>query len=327
MKLHRVAKLFPDMPTEQFKDLVADIKENGQLEPILTCSGKIADGRHRFRACRRLKIEPRFVRWEDIRPDKDASLVTYVISRNLKRRHLDKDQRSAIATDALPLFEQEAKHKQTLAASKAGKASGEVRRKKADEEANVPADLRERSGKDDPETKEVSDPAPTKKAKTDPKKKAAQRKRESASRAAEQAGVSARDVQRAKALGKKSPALLKMVKEGTVKLVVAEKMAELDAADLKAVLAEGKKTGDYRQALKDYLANIKPAPKKKKEITQHDIVVKLKRAIKQAESLCSTLEDAEKMTRTLTIEKGEGLNTLLTLTARAVELSKQIAGE
>jgi ParB-like chromosome segregation protein Spo0J len=327
VKFHRVAKLFPDMPTKQFNELVDDIKENGQLEPILTCSGKIADGRHRYKACLKLKVKPRFVRWEDIRPDKDASLVTYVISRNLKRRHLDNDQRAAIATKALPLFEEEAKHKMRKAGAEGGaKSKRGAAKPKAPEENKGPADLRDPYLSEDSETTEVSDPAPAKKTKTDPKKKAAQRKQESASKAAEQAGVSTRSVQRAKAVGKKSKDLLKLIEDGTIKIALAEKLAELDAADLKAVLAEGKKTGDYRQALKDYLSKSTPAPKKK-AITQHDIVVKLKRAIKQAEGLCATLEVADKMTQKVPVEKGEGLKTLLDLTERADTLAKKIAGD
>lgn len=321
LQLHRVAKLFPDMTTQQFEELVEDIKKHGQLEPILLCSGKIADGRHRYKACNKLKIEPKVIRWEDIRPDKDASLVTYVISRNLRRRHLNKDQRTAIANDALPLFEMENKAKQERAAVKAGKASGEARRRqKKAKDTNVPADLRERSHSEPPETTEVSESPPTKKSKMDPKEKAAARKRESTSRAAEQAGVSPRDVQRAKALGKRSKVLLQMVKAGTIKLVLAEKIAKLEDAQIKRVLREGKKKG-YQQALDDLLAP------KTNQPSQRELVTKLKRATKQAEALNKTLTEAVQMAKKLKIEKGDGLIHLIELTETANTLVTQIARE
>ncbi|NIV34240.1 MAG: ParB N-terminal domain-containing protein [Anaerolineae bacterium] len=316
MKLHRVARLFPDMTTQQFNDLVEDIRKNGQIEPILLCSGKIADGRHRYKACNKLKIEAKMVRWEDVRPSKDASIVDYVISRNLRRRHLTKSQRAAIATEALPLYEEEAKAKMKRAGAKGGKASGEARKKQV-EETKGPAKLQDPSPAEEPETTEEKKAAPAKKAKKAPKDRAS----ESTAKAAKQAGVSQRYVAEAAAIKKKSLALYKLVESGEVAIPLAKKIADLDPPHLKIVLREGKKHG-YKKALDDFLAQFRP---KDDEPSQRDLVTKLKRATKQAEALNATLSAAAEMAKKLNIEKGQGLINLIELTDTANQLARQIA--
>ena len=60
MQPHPAAEIFPVMSALDFDTLVADIKQNGQLEPIVVYSDTILDGRHRYRACQQLSIEPIF---------------------------------------------------------------------------------------------------------------------------------------------------------------------------------------------------------------------------------------------------------------------------
>jgi N6-adenosine-specific RNA methylase IME4 len=105
--LHEVANVFPPMTPEEYQALVQDIKANGLIESIKTWQGKIIDGRSRLQACQELGIKPRFQEW-----DGKGSLVAYVLSLNLKRRHLTADQKAAIAVDILPLLEKEAKERQ-----------------------------------------------------------------------------------------------------------------------------------------------------------------------------------------------------------------------
>jgi hypothetical protein len=71
---------------------------------------KIIDGRNRYRACRELGIEPKIQIW-----DGKGSLVEFVVSLNLHRRHLDSGQRAAVAVEILPLLEAEAKERQRAA--------------------------------------------------------------------------------------------------------------------------------------------------------------------------------------------------------------------
>jgi len=88
--LHDLCKLFPPMPEDQFNSLIDSIRDHGLLTPIMLHEGKILDGRHRYKACINLGIEPRFEEYEG----EDA--LGYVIALNLSRRHLDESQRAMI---------------------------------------------------------------------------------------------------------------------------------------------------------------------------------------------------------------------------------------
>lgn len=108
--IHPAAMLFPMMSEDELSGLVSDIERNGLLEPILLYQGQILDGRNRLAACESAGVEPRFA-------DTNGSVsspTSYVLSKNLHRRHLTISQRGAIAAEAVPLFEGEA-HKRMVA--------------------------------------------------------------------------------------------------------------------------------------------------------------------------------------------------------------------
>jgi hypothetical protein len=71
--------------------LAADIKANGLVEPITMLDGTILDGRCRWDACARAGVEPHAVQYRGSDP------VGFVVSMNLKRRHLDESQRAMVA--------------------------------------------------------------------------------------------------------------------------------------------------------------------------------------------------------------------------------------
>jgi N6-adenosine-specific RNA methylase IME4 len=93
-KFHPLANAFPLLEGSDFEALVADIKANGQREPITVLDGMILDGRNRYRACRAIGIKPRAV---DFDPDVDGEPLAFVISKNVARRHLDESQRAMVA--------------------------------------------------------------------------------------------------------------------------------------------------------------------------------------------------------------------------------------
>lgn len=90
-KPHPLAELFPMMDDDAFLDFAQDIEKSGQREPIIIYENKILDGRNRYKACQMLGFSPRFKEYNG----NDA--LGFVISLNLKRRHLTESQRSMVA--------------------------------------------------------------------------------------------------------------------------------------------------------------------------------------------------------------------------------------
>jgi N6-adenosine-specific RNA methylase IME4 len=91
---HPVADLFPLMSEAEVRDLAGDIREHGLREPVwLHADGRIIDGRNRWRACELAGVEAVTRTYEG----DDSGLVAFVVSLNLKRRHLNESQRAMIA--------------------------------------------------------------------------------------------------------------------------------------------------------------------------------------------------------------------------------------
>ncbi|MGL4559599.1 MAG: hypothetical protein ACRCV5_19045 [Afipia sp.] len=93
-ELHPLCTLFPRMQGAEFDALVADLKANGQREPIILHDDLILDGGNRYRACLAAGIEPQFMRFGG------GNLVAYVLSANLHRRHMTPGQQAAIVASA-----------------------------------------------------------------------------------------------------------------------------------------------------------------------------------------------------------------------------------
>jgi hypothetical protein len=92
-----LAAIFPELPAEELRLLAQDIKERGQIEPIILYQGQILDGRNRYRACQMVGVKPRF---EEFNPKSaQRSPEEFVLSRNLRRRHLSSGQKAAIALE------------------------------------------------------------------------------------------------------------------------------------------------------------------------------------------------------------------------------------
>lgn len=91
MEFHPLANIFPLIEGAEFKALVADVKENGVHEPIVLLDGMILDGRNRYRAAAVNSVEFETVEYRGDDP------LGYVVSLNLRRRHLDESQRGVVA--------------------------------------------------------------------------------------------------------------------------------------------------------------------------------------------------------------------------------------
>jgi ParB-like nuclease domain len=89
--------IFPELPAEELRHLAQDIKGRGQIEPIILYKGQILDGRNRYKACQMVGVKPRFEEF-DPRTAK-RSPEEFVLSRNLRRRHLSTGQKAAIALE------------------------------------------------------------------------------------------------------------------------------------------------------------------------------------------------------------------------------------
>ena len=90
MKPHPAAAVFPALEGDELEAMIQDIAQNGQLEPIVEHDGMILDGNSRFAACRVLRIEPKIKPWDG----EGGTPIAFVISRNIRRRHLKPSQRA-----------------------------------------------------------------------------------------------------------------------------------------------------------------------------------------------------------------------------------------
>lgn len=206
LQSHPAADLFPLLRDDELADLAADVREHGLHEPIVLHEGKVLDGRNRLAACKIANVEPRFIAWEG-----SGSPTTWVLSRNLHRRHLSASQRAAVAVDALPLLEAEAKERQRAA----GMRSAALR----SVENEVPATLPD-AHIDVGEARE---------------------------KAAAAVGASARYVSDAKAIGEKAPEVLDAVKSGVVTIPEAKRISALPSPAERAKAITDAKAGGGRR--------------------------------------------------------------------------------
>jgi hypothetical protein len=94
--VHPAAMEFDLLQGEELAELVADIKANGLIHPItLDKEGVLLDGRNRLRACALAGVKPQFETYKGDDP------VGFVISANIHRRHLTKEQKAEKIAAAL----------------------------------------------------------------------------------------------------------------------------------------------------------------------------------------------------------------------------------
>jgi len=120
-RIHPLAALIPEMDADQFTELRDDIATHGLIEAIVLHEDMVLDGRHRYRACIETGAEPRFTEFNGPSP------VEFVLSVNVKRRHLTPSQRAAIAVEFLPAIEAEARERQRVAGQTFGRGMDSLR--------------------------------------------------------------------------------------------------------------------------------------------------------------------------------------------------------
>lgn len=95
---HPAVDLLPMMAENELSELARDIKENGLCNPLIVWTDPegyelLLDGRNRLAACQLAGVKPRF------EPFTGSDPVSYVLSQNVVRRHLNESQRAMVAAE------------------------------------------------------------------------------------------------------------------------------------------------------------------------------------------------------------------------------------
>ena len=105
-KVHPAANIFPMMSDEELQKLGEDIRTNGLKQPIILFAmpkdvPTVLDGRNRLEAMERVGLEPKPYLLQYTEDDP----VTFVISANIIRRHLTKQQQADLIVAAVKAAE------------------------------------------------------------------------------------------------------------------------------------------------------------------------------------------------------------------------------
>lgn len=207
---HPAAEIFPMLPEHELRELAEDIRMHGLKCPVALFQNQIIDGRNRVAACRIAGVTPSFTVVSDI-----TSPATYVLSTNLRRRHLSESQRAMVGARVKPLFEAEARER--MLAGRGSDGSGG--------RGNHSANLRQ--GSDSDTTARTS-------PRTDSGKAAAQ--------AAAALHVSPRSVEAAARVVERGvPELVAAVERGDVSVSAAAEVSKLRPQAQAAVVTKGPK--------------------------------------------------------------------------------------
>ena len=83
---HPICILMPSADEDELQNLTDDIRAHGLLDPIVLFERRILDGRNRAAACESAGVAARYVEFQGTREE----ALIFVVSHNLKRRHLTK---------------------------------------------------------------------------------------------------------------------------------------------------------------------------------------------------------------------------------------------
>ena len=92
-------QVMPPLSSEEYQELHDDIKVNGVLEPIhVDEEGVVIDGHHRSKIANELGIPCPVITHDDL---DDSGKRSLAFTLNLKRRHLNREQRRALIAESL----------------------------------------------------------------------------------------------------------------------------------------------------------------------------------------------------------------------------------
>lgn len=180
-EIHPLAELIPAMGDDEYTELKADIEQNGVRMPVTVYEEKILDGRHRARACQELGLSVEAVPYVGDDP------TGFVISLNLRRRHLTIGQCAMAARKLLGYETEKAKERMAEGGRKAA--------------PGVPAERSPQMGTPFPASRTHS--------------------RKAVDEAGARFGVSGKSVERADRIATESPELAERVERGEMKLNTA----------------------------------------------------------------------------------------------------------
>lgn len=183
--VHPAAAVFPAMNDADLKELANDIGEHGLHQPLILTHDEsvLVDGRNRLRACEIAGVD---FTTETLPEDyTDEQTIDYIVSANIRRRHLTAGQKAMLAAELEPMYAEAARERQR----EGGREHGRGQEEKV--MANSPQPIPE-------ETK-------------------------SREQAAKAVGASGRSVSDAKALKQDAPDLAEQVSNGDMSLNEATK--------------------------------------------------------------------------------------------------------
>jgi N6-adenosine-specific RNA methylase IME4 len=91
-KQHEFGKILPPMTDEEFQSLCDSIKSKGLYRPILLYQDQVLDGWHRYSACKKLNVEPKY---SEFKGDDNEALEEVQVS--IEHRNLTKSQLGIVA--------------------------------------------------------------------------------------------------------------------------------------------------------------------------------------------------------------------------------------
>jgi len=182
-----------------------------------------------------LGIEPRFKEYQNNNP------VSFVVSKNLKRRHLTESQKAVLAVELLPYIEKEARERQIKAGSLGGRGIKKGSEKYNEKVSQLQEQIIENNEKENLEQKIAQGFSQGRASEI----------------VARLVDTNREYVKAAKRLSLQAPEVLEVVKEGKVNIMQAKKIANLPEELRETVIEKIKGNGDNGHKVERIIAEVR----------------------------------------------------------------------